>query len=56
MAIAPEPGKTKRPTCSNAMVSLGVTNACVDAKQALPARRVLNALIRQAVPSVLSCG
>ena len=25
MAIAPEPGKTKWPTCSNAMVPVGVT-------------------------------
>ena len=25
MAIAPEPGKTKCPTCSNAMVPVGVT-------------------------------
>lgn len=38
MAIAPEPGKTKCPTCSTAMVPVGVTYACVDAKQALPAR------------------
>lgn len=26
MAIAPEPGNTKCPTCSSAMVPMGVTN------------------------------